>query len=921
MNTRRIFAIATLQLLCVASLAHAQACPHRWAAGPLMQDLRGANGRVHTLLAFDPPGAPPPVLIIGGQFTHIGNIAANRIASWDGSVWRALGEGTDGPVLALTVFNNNLIVGGDFDEAGNLGFNSRYIAAWNGSAWFNLSSSGLGAFEDPTANYKITALAVFNNQLIAGGRIPIGSESWRTVFRLNGTAWEDITSPDWFGHQVPAPQFLQVFDEDGPGPVLPLLYAQCSIRTSLSEAAFQHWNGSVWTDLECYAWADCYAATITNGDGLVVGTGGGNIHCDHGNEVVDGYDRVTSWDGESWTPLGGGIGSFEYDPAERVTALREFNNSLYAAGNFGEAGGLPVSNMARWNGSDWFGTGIFFSGNGYRGINEMRVYNGDLVVGGDFNLLEQVVSGEPVNHLARFNGTTWSAFTTVTELRALATLGSRLVMGGTFNHISDQPGSDDVQYLAAWNGLEVTHVGHGVNGPVHALKSYIAGGDSRLVVGGEFTYAGDALTGINVSRIAEWSQPQFFPGSWSALGNGFNGRVLAIERYGTGTVAAGEFTAAGTGSPSFNRLARWSGSPPFWNAMGTGFNAPVRALKSYTQNFSTLNLVAGGDFTTANGAAANRIAIWSDTGGMITEWTPLGGGFNNSVHAIERHNNSTYAAGAFTASGVTAINHVARWNGSSWENVGGGLNGNVYALRSSGGFLYAACEVTVGGGLTASRWDGTSWTSLDGGVTDGGAYAILPYQTELVFGGSFERAGAGGVAVESPGLARYRLQGLPWIIGQPLAQSLPCGSTAVFSVILPTGYEGLVQYRWFKDGVPLSEGWTGSGSSLVGATTAPVLSVLDVSDADEGSYHLVVSNACGSVTTVAVTLDALGVCPPCPLDIAPPPVGNGVNNVSDLLMLLGAWGACPGCPPDFDGNGTVNVSDLLDLLAAWGFCP
>src|SRR5439155_4082998 len=158
------------------------------------------------------------------------------------------------------------------------------------------------------------------------------------------------------------------------------------------------------------------------------------------------------------------------------------------------------------------------------------------------------------------------------------------------------------------------------------------------------------------------------------------------------------------------------------------------------------------------------------------------------------------AGRAFTASGATSINHVAIWTANGWQNVGSGFNGNVYALKSINGFLYAACEVTVGGGLTASRWDGTSWTSLQGGVTDGAGLAILPFQTEMIYGGSFETSQAG--AVVSPGLARYRLQGLPWLIRQPLAQVASCHfGQATFNVDLPTGYAGLVNLQWQKNGV------------------------------------------------------------------------------------------------------------------------
>jgi hypothetical protein len=61
--------------------------------------------------------------------TTAGGVAANYIASWDGSSWSPLGSGTDGnSVYALTVYNDTLIVGGNFTIAGNKV--SVYLARW-----------------------------------------------------------------------------------------------------------------------------------------------------------------------------------------------------------------------------------------------------------------------------------------------------------------------------------------------------------------------------------------------------------------------------------------------------------------------------------------------------------------------------------------------------------------------------------------------------------------------------------------------------------------------------------------------------------------------------------------------------------------------------------------------------------------------
>ncbi|MCX6165400.1 MAG: hypothetical protein NTU73_11185, partial [Ignavibacteriae bacterium] len=50
--------------------------------------------------------------------------------------WSPLGSGTGGAypdVNALTVFNNEIIVGGYFQSAG--GVSANYIAKWNGTTW------------------------------------------------------------------------------------------------------------------------------------------------------------------------------------------------------------------------------------------------------------------------------------------------------------------------------------------------------------------------------------------------------------------------------------------------------------------------------------------------------------------------------------------------------------------------------------------------------------------------------------------------------------------------------------------------------------------------------------------------------------------------------------------------------------------
>ena len=128
-----------------------------------------------------------------------------------------------------------------------------------------------------------------------------------------------------------------------------------------------------------------------------------------------------------------------------------------------------------------------------------------------------------------------------------------------------------------------------------------------------------------------------------------------------------------------------------------------------------------------------------------------------------------------------------------------------------------------------------------------------------------------------------------------------------------------------KNGVAMYEGWNGTGSFNQGATTSDDLVILDVSDADEGSYQLVITTSCGSISTNSVTLTVTGTCPPCPIDMAPQPVGDGHIDVDDLLAVINQWGNCtppcqPQCPADVapvGGNCMINVDDLLAVINAW----
>src|SRR5437867_13109882 len=76
----------------------------------------------------------------------------------------------------------------------------------------------------------------------------------------------------------------------------------------------------------------------------------------------------------SWQPLGVGISDF-------VGTLAVYNGELIAGGGFVNAGGIPVNHIARWNGSTWqpLGSGLGEEGDS---VEALTTYNGELIAGG-----------------------------------------------------------------------------------------------------------------------------------------------------------------------------------------------------------------------------------------------------------------------------------------------------------------------------------------------------------------------------------------------------------------------------------------------------------------------------------------------------------------------------------------------------------
>ncbi|MBL8880015.1 MAG: hypothetical protein JNG88_12920 [Phycisphaerales bacterium] len=801
-----------------------------WRARPVLR----SNGEVMTMTPFDPDAAGPlaPVLVVGGNFDHAGeasNQPARNIVALNNTSWQLFGPGlTNEPdlsyVSAVTVYNGTLIAAGYFEESGTQTLAK--IARWNGSAWLPLGGgTGFEAFS------TVQDLTVYDGDLIAAGDfVAADGVPCMNIARWDGSVWYPLGG----GLEGGNVYTLTVHNN--------MLIAAGGFTSADGQPVdyIAAWDGDSWQPM---------------GEGLE--TWGGSL-CVYNNELIAGLrgpwgsqpsDIVMRWTGTDWEPLNTGIST---TLGTGIAAMTVFNGELVVGGGFSPTEGAAGNNIMRWNGSLWqpLGTGTGFI------VESLSPYNGQLVVGGSF----ETAGPHRVESIAKWNGTNWLDIVGVSlgpggDVMSMTPWAGGMVIGGQFLVSNDGVPYSEIMNLAHFDGRQVRELADlsGGSSWITAMATApAAGGTEDLIVGGFIQF----MSGVTPNNIARLNGAE--GATWQAMGNGFNSYVSSITHFNGSTYAGGRFTASGV--VPMRHLSRWNGST--WVAVGPGtlpgVNEEVMAMKGFVSGPNTANLVIGGRFTSAGLVPASRIVmLQQDTVTNHSAWITMGAGFNGAVHAIEILNGVIYAGGDFTASGSTSLNHIAKWDGSAWAAVGGGVDGPVRTLKVSNNTLVVGGEFQMAGAIAArhlARWNGSVWAPI-GGHTDGPVSSLAVLQDELHVGGQFIRVRNG--VLHSPIWARFSEHGAPWIVNHPQSAERPCGANFAPDVDIAQGYGGL-SYQWRKDGVPLVDGPTGTGSTIIGANGN--FGVIHVSQADEGEYDCVITNGCGEATSLPATLTILGHC-------------------------------------------------------------
>ncbi len=215
------------------------------------------------------------------------------------------------------------------------------------------------------------------------------------------------------------------------------------------------------------------------------------------------------------------------------------------------------------------------------------------------------------------------------------------------------------------------------------------------------------------------------PEKWEAMGTS-NDEVSALHVYKGKLYAGGRFTTAD--GQAVDRFAVYDtlylGQAWKWQWFGLFDLGNVNTIATFDDR-----MYAGGGFLQVN--SSNAFFIASNGG---SSWTAVGSGVNSNIYSLAAYDNALYAAGAFTSAGNIPAKHIARWDGTAWSIVGGNLQGsnnqNARQVFAWNGALYVCGSFTSAGGVPTqgvAKWDGSTWSAL----ADFGVYGSLAINASI----------------------------------------------------------------------------------------------------------------------------------------------------------------------------------------------
>lgn len=613
-------------------------------------------------------------LYVGGYFTNAGGVAMMNIGRWDGSLWTSLGNGlgnTNGIVYAMAATNGIVYAGGFFTNSGPSSISSN-VACWNGATWTALGG-GLGSI--------VYTLALNGSDLDAGGLFGTSG-----VAQWDGTSWSNLGSG--FNAGV---LNIAIFNN------LVCVAGSFTNIGGIAASCFATWNGSSWAA----AGAGLSAA------GLRICSTGTNVYIG-GNFLLAGgllADAFASWDGAKWSSVGtpGRMNGV----ASAVRAIAGDGTNLYIGGLLTSFSQTNANFVARFDGANWYSLGTGLSGSSTPTvtsptINAIAIDGNNVYVGGSFTS----AGGVGVQNIARWDGTNWYGmgspgglvYSITARTNGVYAAGSAYGLSGYADPFFSRWDGTNWQDALNFNTNDTffqTYINDNVPGMDTAAFQ-----DTNIYVGGHFNniWHDPTLTyGTNSQNILR------FDGTYVRIvGTGLNSNVVTMAVLGTNLYVGGPFTNAG--GITVSCIARWDGNNWFdvgGGVVGRGTISTLATVGNY--------LYAGGTFTNMGGVPANHIAKWDGT-----NWSALGNGTlysstSGTVSAVAASGSDLYAGGTFRTAGDKASYFLGHWNDQLNFDVPRLINPAWLTNRQFRARLFGIAGVT---NIVQASSNLTSWTPI-----------------------------------------------------------------------------------------------------------------------------------------------------------------------------------------------------------------
>ena len=255
-------------------------------------------------------------------------------------------------VNKILSYNGNLYIGGDFEAIG--GQIIRSLAMWNGTTF-----TQVGNFNTPVVD-----LIVFNNKLYIQVAINNGNNSWsgQELYSWDGGSLQQVfyqstQTPGW-GECIGVPMILAENYEYG------------RLRKKTEKWTVHNNYLFMYAKPECSIWGDNYILMKFDGSnfswhsdfafnhGILASYNNGlyatKVFDNNTNEIREGvYKWTGSYDNDNTASTGWENISGEVLSDPEINDMIVYNNQLLIGGDFETIDGLTIENFALYNGSSW----------------------------------------------------------------------------------------------------------------------------------------------------------------------------------------------------------------------------------------------------------------------------------------------------------------------------------------------------------------------------------------------------------------------------------------------------------------------------------------------------------------------------------------------------------------------------------------